>query len=150
MSATAVLLAISREDAKRLFAQKDDASLRAFLLAQIEQAKGESMLSLGETWEPLQRALAQDGAGAPLADALLGGRSLHRSDTWQALFKRPDAVPHIAAALANLSNEELSARLRSRNGDAALSSMESLFEAVRAFYQAAVANQQAAIFVVQP
>src|SRR5689334_2203322 len=110
MLAPAVLLAISRDDAKRLFAQKDEVSLRAFLRAQIEQAPSDSALSIDQGWEMLHQALAEQGAGTPLADALLGGRPMHRSEDWQALLKRPDAVPHIAAALASLTTGDLAVR----------------------------------------
>jgi hypothetical protein len=80
-------IALSREHAKRLFAIKDDESLRQFLeelKSMPEMKKSGRILALGTAWDAIHRCLTDgelDPAGGefPLNHAVLGGKQLHRA-----------------------------------------------------------------------
>jgi len=107
-----------RDDAKQLFAQKDDESIRKTvqqLLRSKRHRDNGLLLECGQAWDPIHRALtggtlSPDAGEFPLDHCVLGGRQLHAGDGFDAIMIRPDIVPHVAQALHELKREEFHAR----------------------------------------
>ena len=111
MSAEAAYVVLTRDDAKLVFAQKDDESVRRIVneLRQCPKRRADELvLECGTDWDPIQRALT-DGkldTDFPLDHCVLGGRQMHKGDDFDAILIRPDIVPHVADALHELNREE--------------------------------------------
>ena len=107
-------IALSREHAKRLFGQKDDENLRAFLdelIASPEMKKSGRLFDSGAIWDPMHRCLTEgelDPAGGefPLNHAVLGGKQLHHGNDYVASLIRPDMTTFIAEALGDVKEED--------------------------------------------
>lgn len=103
-----------RADAKELFSQDDDASVRkvAERLRGSQKHRDEDLvLDCGKYWDPIHRTLTDgtlevDGGEFPLDHAVLGGRRLHEGKEFEAILIRPDIVPHVAEGLHDLKREE--------------------------------------------
>jgi hypothetical protein len=107
-------IALSREHAKRVFANKDDATLPPL----IEELKNDKVLKANaqildckRTWDPIHRCLTEgtldpEAGEFPRNHVILGGKKLHNGDDYIAVVIRPDMVPFIAEALHDLKEPE--------------------------------------------
>lgn len=110
VSGEGAYIVLTREDAKQLFAQKEDEAVRK-LVEQLRQSPKHRdsglVLDCGSDWDPIQRAVTEgklnpDDGDFPLDHCVLGGRQLHSGEGFDAILIRPDIVPHVAAALHDL------------------------------------------------
>jgi hypothetical protein len=107
-------IALSREHAKRVFANKDDASLPpliAELLADKSLKANSQILEVKRTWDAIHRCLTEGmldpEAGAfPLNHVILGGKKLHNGDDYVAVVVRPDMVTFIAETLHEIKEPD--------------------------------------------
>jgi hypothetical protein len=108
------LIALTREHAKRVFAQQADEQLRQ-LLGELRNMpdlkKSGRVLELGNLWDPLHRCLTEgeldpNSGELPLNQTILGGRQLHQGSDWAAAMVRPDMTTFVAEALADVKEEE--------------------------------------------
>jgi hypothetical protein len=108
------LILLDREDAKKLFAEKDPAGIRNFveqLTQSKEYRKNQRVLELGTTWDGIHRCLTDgtldpEGGEAPLNCAILGGKPLVKTDDYFASFVRPDMTPYVAEAVAEVRYDD--------------------------------------------
>lgn len=118
VSGQGAYIVLQREDAKELFAQQDDASVRAVAerLRSSQKHRDEDLvLDCGIHWDPIHRALTdgtldRDGGEFPLDHCVLGGRRLHQGDDFEAILIRPDIVPHVTEGLHDLKRQEFAER----------------------------------------
>ena len=111
-------IVLTREDAKELSAQQDDASVRAVaerLRKSPKHIEADLVLNCGTLWDPLHRSLTdgsldRDSGDFPVDHAVLGGKRLHQGDDFEAILIRPDIVPHVAAGLHDLKRAEFTER----------------------------------------
>jgi hypothetical protein len=105
---------LTREDAKRIFAESGDNAVRK-VVTEIRGSKkhrdAKLVLETGTAWDAIHRCLTEGtldaGAGEfPLNHTILGGRALHQGKEFEARLVRPDMVPHIAEALHHLKRED--------------------------------------------
>ena len=105
---------LARDDAKRIFAAQDDASVRKVaselrLSKRLRDAK--LVLESGTTWDPIHRFLTDGSLDAtagdfPINHTILGGKRLHRGPEFEAIMVRPDIVPHVASELHDLKRTD--------------------------------------------
>ena len=154
--------ALSREHAKRLFAIKDDESLRQFLeelKSTPEMKKSGRILALGTAWEAIHRCLTDgelDPAGGefPLNHAVLGGKQLHRGADSTAVLVRPDMTRFIADALEELTEDDIRAKFLSLNPQSYRQPIDEkhfmpvwiALLTLKDFYTAAAENMEAVVF----
>ncbi len=113
MSGRGYHIYLSREDAKRLFAQPDDKSVRAFaeeLLKSPKHRENNQILELGTVWDAIHRCLTDgdldpQGGEFPLNQCILGGKQLFHGPDYDVVLIRPDVTPHVAEALAGVKRE---------------------------------------------
>ena len=106
-------IALSRDEAKRLFAARKPDQLKQTIdefLGMTELREAGSILPLETNWQPIQRAfgggaLEPGGGEFPLNSLFLGGRALP-CDEYTVRVIRPDAVPIIAQQLNELSESD--------------------------------------------
>ncbi|MBC8352843.1 MAG: DUF1877 family protein [Planctomycetes bacterium] len=118
LSGNAAYIVLTREDAKELFAQQEDASVRAVaerLRNSPKHREEDLVLECGTSWNPIHRSLTdgtldRDQGDFPLDHCVLGGRRLYDGDDFEAILIRPDIVPHIAGGLHNLKRAEFADR----------------------------------------
>lgn len=109
------LIALSRENAKRVFGQADDAgqmTLFEELRKSPELKKKGYILELAKAWDAIHRLLTEGtleptGGDFPLNAVILGGKPIHQGTDYAAAVVRPDLTPFIAEALAEITEEEL-------------------------------------------
>ena len=114
MSGQGAYIILTREDAKLLFAQKEDEAVRQTVneLRQSSKHREQGLiLECGLAWDPIHRSLTDgtldpDAGEFPLDHCVLGGKRLHQSDSFEAVLIRPDIVPHVAAGLHDLKRTE--------------------------------------------
>lgn len=107
-------IVLIRADAKELFAQEDDASVRSVaerLRKCPKHREDDLVLDCGSSWDPIHRSLTEgtleyDGGEFPLDHCVLGGRRLHKGEDFEAILIRPDIVPHVSQGLHNLKRAE--------------------------------------------
>jgi hypothetical protein len=107
-------IALSREHAKRVFANKDDASLPpliAELLGDKALKANGQVLEVKKTWDAIHRCftdgtLDPEGGDFPLNHVILGGKQLHKGDDYIAVVVRPDMVTFIAEGLHDLKEPD--------------------------------------------
>ena len=107
-------IALSREHAKRVFANKDDASLPpliAELLGDKSLKANSQILDVKRAWDATHRcftegALDPEGGEFPLNHVILGGKKLHNGDDYVAVVVRPDMVTFIAEALRDVKEPD--------------------------------------------
>ena len=156
------LIALTRDHAKRIFAQPDDEKLR-HLLEELRHLpdlkKTERVLELGNLWDPLHRCLT-DGeldpmAGeSPLKEAILGGRQLHKGNDWAAALVRPDMTPFVAEALGDVKEDEFRSKFFALNpasygrpiDEKHFMEVWVALRQVTVFYEASAENLEAVIF----
>ena len=162
MAGQGFLILLNREDAKKLFAQKEDAATRDFvreLTQSKDYRKSQRLLELGGLWNGLQRCLTDgtlDPAGgeAPLNHTFLGGRQLFKADDYIVALVRPDMTPYVSEALAEVTYESLHEnylKLDAKDYGRELNEkdFEKLwvaFQQVRVFYDAAAEELSAMLF----
>ncbi|MEO8496676.1 MAG: DUF1877 family protein [Planctomycetota bacterium] len=111
-------IVLTREDAKELFSQPDDASVRAVaerLRKSPKHIKADLVLNCGALWDPIHRSLTdgtlgRDAGDFPVDHAVLGGKRLYQGTEFEAILIRPDIVPHVAAGLHDLKRAEFTER----------------------------------------
>lgn len=108
------LILIDREDAKKLFAQKESEGIRKFV-EQLTQSKeyrsAQRVLDLGTHWDGIHRCLTEgtldpEAGEPPLNQAVLGGKRVMSTDDYVVSFVRPDMTPYVAEALADVRYED--------------------------------------------
>jgi hypothetical protein len=109
MAAEALLLALTREDARRLFGLPGDDRLWSFVseLLGSEQVSREGRKLVCDTdWRTMHEQLA--GEGYPLDQCFLGGREMTQHESrGRVVLKRPDVVAHLAGALESRQDDQL-------------------------------------------
>ena len=153
---------LNREDAKKLFAQKDGTATRDFvrgLTQSQDYKKGDRLLDLGGQWNGIHRCLTDgtlDPAGgeAPLNHTLLGGRQLYKGDDYIVTLVRPDMTPYVSEALAEVTYESLHAnylKLDAKDygrepNEKDFEKLWIAFQQVRLFYDVAAEELSAMVF----
>lgn len=107
-------IALSREHAKRVFANKDDASLPpliAELLGDKTLKANSQILDVKRTWDAIHRCLTEgtldpEAGEFPLNHVILGGKKLHNGDDYIAVVVRPDMVTFIAEGLREVKEPD--------------------------------------------
>jgi len=108
------LVLIDREDAKKLFSQKEPDYIRNFVdqLTQSKQYRAaQKVLDLTEHWDGIHRCLTDgsldpDGGEPPLNHAILGGKRLANTQEFVLSFVRPDMTPYVAEALGDVRYDD--------------------------------------------
>ena len=111
-------IVLTREDAKDLFGQQDDAGVRAVaerLRKSPKHIEADLVLNCGALWDPIHRCLTdgtldRDTGDFPVDHAVLGGKRLYQGNDFEAILIRPDIVPHVAAGLHDLKRAEFTDR----------------------------------------
>ncbi len=111
-------IVLTREDAKELFAQQDDAAVRQLaerLRRSPKHRENELVLDCGKSWDPIHRALTdgtldRDTGDFPLDHCVLGGRRMYQGDDFEVILVRPDIVAHVAQALHDLKRAEFAGK----------------------------------------
>lgn len=111
-------IGLSRDHAKRVFANKDEAALPpliAELLGDKTLKANAQILELKRTWDPIHRCLTDgsldpEAGEFPLSHVVLGGKKLHHGDDYAAMVIRPDMVTFIAEAVHGIKEHDF--RLR--------------------------------------
>lgn len=159
------LIALSRDDAKRVFAQKDDDNLRRLLKElsnSTELKKNGRVLDLGSLWDPLHRCLTEgelDAAAGepPLNLAILGGKQLHQGNDYAAGLVRPDMTTFVAEALGEIKEDDFRQKFFGLNPNSYQRPIDEkqfmqiwvALRNVRDFYEAAAENLEAVVFTGQ-
>lgn len=111
-------VALSREHAKRVFANKDDSTLPP-LIEELRNDKtlkaNGQVLDCKRYWDPIHRCLTEgtldpDAGEFPLNHVILGGKRLHQGDDYIAVVVRPDMVTFISEALHDLTEPDFRKR----------------------------------------
>ena len=104
---------LARDDAKKVFAATDDASVRK-IVTELRNSKKHRELKLvletGTSWDAIHRCLTEGTLDAtagefPLNHTILGGKRLHQGPGFEAIMVRPDIVPYIAELLHHVKRE---------------------------------------------
>lgn len=158
-------IALTREHAKRVFNQLDDAALRAFLqelISSPEMIKSGRVLETGTSWNAIHRCLTDgdlDPAGGdfPLNHTILGGKELHKGDDYAATLIRPDITGFVAEALNEIREPQFREKFFALDPKSyELPITEKAFLEVwlaltnlRVFFDAAAENLEAVIFTAK-
>ena len=99
----AVLMALDRDASKAFFGRRDDAGRMDF----VKSFVGGSTLDITQSWKAMERLFAAvetepDETPSPLNLCLSGGRPMRASGSEIVSLLRPDMVPIVANALAEL------------------------------------------------
>ena len=111
-------IALSRDNAKRVFAAADDTALLALIeefKASKELRKNGQLVDCKRTWDAIHRCLTEGtldpSAGeVPMNHAVLGGKQLHKGTDFIAVLVRPDLTPFVAEALHDMKEPEFRKR----------------------------------------
>lgn len=158
-------IALAREHAKRVFGQKDDESLRAFLQELItapEMIKSGRVLNTGKAWNAIHRCLTEGeldptAGDFPLNQVVLGGKQLHQGDDYAAVLIRPDMTTFVSEALNGIKEPEFRAKFFALDpASYKLPMDEKAFLEVwlaitnlRVFFDAAAENMEAVLFTAK-
>jgi uncharacterized protein DUF1877 len=156
------LIALTRDYAKRVFAQQGDVALRQLLeeLRHMPDLKRSGrVLELGNLWDPLHRCLTEGELDAnagelPLNQTILGGRQLHQGVEWTAAMVRPDMTTFVAEALADLKEDEFRTKFFALNpvsygrpiDEKHFMEVWVALRQVTVFYEASAENLEAVVF----
>lgn len=156
------LIALTRDHAKRVFAQQGDDQLRQLLeeLRHLPDLKKSGrVLELGNLWDPLHRCLTEGeldptSGELPLNQTILGGRQLHQGSDWAAAMVRPDMTTFVAEALGDVKEEEFRKRFFALSPDSYGRPIDErhfmevwvALRQVTVFYEASAENLEAVIF----
>jgi hypothetical protein len=165
VSGEGAYIVLTREDAKRLFAQKEDEAIRGIVeeLRQSSKHRDEGfVLECGAAWDPIHRSLTEgmldpDAGEFPLDHCVLGGRRLHQSSEFDAILIRPDIVPHVTAALQDLKREEFHANYMALDPDdygkppteTEFDEVWGTLKLIRQFFEGASNEHAAIVFTVE-
>ena len=131
-----VFLSLARDDAKDLFASRDEESLVRFVSSIYEQKHGSAdVLKTAMDWQGLKAALAaldDDGILGFITD---DSRPLLQTEAGLVYVVRPDLVGHIAIKLNSLGDDSVT--------DA---NMASLVKELTDFYQRSSENRMCTVF----
>lgn len=150
-------LSLSREAAKQLFGQREDAAVREFVeqFVQSEQNREDGLiLECGADWALIDQALTggapdPEAGTMPLHHVVLGGRHLYRGDDLFAVLVRPDLTAHVAEAIAGLDESDFRARCRevqSNANEEALAGVAKTLQHIGEFFRRAAEAGNAVIF----
>ena len=158
-------IALTREHAKRVFNQLDDAALRAFLQELItspEMNKSGRVLDIGTCWNAIHRCVTDGdldpgGGEFPLNHLILGGKELHKGDDYAATLIRPDITTFVAEALNEMREPEFREKFFALDPESyGMPINEKAFLEVwlaitnlRVFFDAAAENLEAVIFTAK-
>jgi Domain of unknown function (DUF1877) len=156
------LIALTREHAKRVFAQQDDGTLRKLLdelRSSPDLKKTGRVLELGSLWDPLHRCLTEGeleptAGELPLNQTILGGRQLHQGSESVAAIVRPDMTTFVAEALADVKEDQFRAKFFGLDPNSYRRPIDEkhfmevwvALRNVMAFYEAAAENLEAVVF----
>lgn len=156
------LIALARDQAKRLFALQDDDQLRVFLeeLRTNRELKDSGRsLELGTLWDPLHRCLTEGeldptSGELPLNQTILGGRHLQRGSGFVAAVVRPDMTTLVAEALEHIKEDAFRQKFFSLNPQSYGRPIDEkhfmevwvALRKVLVFYEAAAENLEAVVF----
>jgi len=156
---------LNREDAKKLFAQREPEAIRA-LVKQLTESKDykqqERVLDCGTAWDTIHRCLTDGtldptGGEPPLNNAVLGGRPLYKTDEFIVALVRPDMAPFVSEALGDIKYDVMhEAYLKIDPKDYCRPLNEKdfekawiIFQKMRQFYETAAQDLDAMIFAGQ-
>lgn len=154
-----VLFFLSREHAKTFFALKDDQQLVEFMRELIDSDADVPRVATAGYWETLHRCLSDgtlnpSGGQPPLNHCLLGGRQMYQSTERVVSLVRPDIVPQVAAALAEVDQSWFRDRFESTAAAAGNDPFDQetcadaygLIESMRRLFEVAAEQKGAVVF----
>ena len=131
-----VFLSLARDDAKDLFASRDEESLVRFVSSIYEQKHGSAdVLKIAMDWQGLKAALAAFDDDGILGFITDDSRPLLQTEAGLVYVVRPDLVGHIAIKLNSLGDDSVT--------DA---NMASLVKELTDFYQRSSENRMCTVF----
>tara|TARA_B100000686_G_C16334354_1_gene734699 strand:+ start:134 stop:556 length:423 start_codon:yes stop_codon:yes gene_type:complete len=131
-----VFLSLARDDAKELFASRDEESLVRFVSSMYEQKHGNAdVVKTSTDWQDLKSALAAFDDDGILGFITDNSRPLLQTEAAFVYIVRPDLVGHIAIKLNSLSDDSI-----------AETNMASLVRELSEFYQRASENGMCTVF----
>ena len=131
-----VFLSLARDDAKDLFASRDEESLVRFVSSIYEQKHGSAdVLKTAMDWQGLKAALAAFDDDGILGFITDDSRPLLQTEAGLVYVVRPDLVGHIAIKLNSLGDDSVT--------DA---NMASLVKELTDFYQRSSENRMCTVF----
>ena len=147
---------------ERLVQATDDTDLLAIIQEEIEGTWDEDHLyQTDKAWEAIHRCLtdgklAFDNGAFPLNAVILGGHQLHLSEHYIVSLVRPEQVPLLAAALAEVDKERFGvgyARIgqsdyQGKIGEDDFEFAWNWFDGLAVFFAKAAAEGRAVIFTV--
>jgi hypothetical protein len=106
--------ALSRDNAKRVFAATDDAALLALaeeFRNSKEMQKNGQVVDTKQWWDPIHRSLTDgtldpEGGEMPLNHVVLGGKQLAKGTDYFMNLVRPDLTPFVAEALHDMKEPD--------------------------------------------
>lgn len=119
MSCLGVHFALSSDDVAMLLSKSDDRDRLTYVQEDIEERYFENhrthIAQSDKAWDAMHRALSDglldfDGGAYPLNHVVLGGQSLYGQDDYILSLKTPEQVKDVAAAVADITEEELRQR----------------------------------------
>lgn len=165
MSGPGFHILLNREDAKKLFAQKEPEAIRSFVKQLTESKdykKQDRVLDCGTAWDTIHRCLGDGtldptGGEPPANNAILGGRQLYKTDDYIISLVRPDMALFVAEALNEVNYDDMhGAYLKIDAADYGRPLSEKdfekawvIFQQVRGFYETAAQDLDAMIFAGQ-
>lgn len=154
-----VLLTLGRDDAKSVFAAREDELLKATLVSILSTIESQCLADCQSQWPTLHRmftggSLEPDAGELPLNQCILGGRPLYQGPELTVVVVRPDMVPHIFDALKQLAVPDLEVRLAQAQAAtddrlvqaAEIESIAKIVDSVRDVYEFAASHRQAVVF----
>ena len=164
MIRTGWYLILNREEAKQLFAAREDTAVRDVvenLLKRRTAQKDDTTLDCGGLWDPIHRSLTDgtldpEGGRFPINHCVLGGKQLFKGDAFEVVVVRPDIVPHVAEAIHGLKRVEVQENYRSISADdygkqptdEEFDLVWNMLSQVRILFEDAADNRDAILFAV--
>jgi len=131
-----VFLSLSRDDAKGLFASRDEESLVRFVSAVYEEKNGSvDVIKTSTRWQDLKAALAVLDDDGILDFITNGSRPLLQEESRCVFVVRPDLVGHVATTLNAIEEDSL-----------VETNIASLVSELTGFYQRASENKMCTVF----
>ena len=163
MACLGVHFALSGDDVVALLSKSSDEERLTFLQEEIEERYFEEpaayIAQSDKAWDAMHRALgggllSYDDGEYPLNHAVLGGEPLYGEDDYIMSLKTPAQVKDVAAAIADISNEQFRDRynaIDSREYGFELTDEDfqytwEWFQSVRSLYQTAASEGRHVLF----
>ena len=111
-------IALSRDNAKRVFAVPNDTALLALIEEfknSKELRKNGQVVECKRTWDAIHRCLTEGtldptGGEVPMNHAILGGKQLNKGNEFIAVLVRPDLTPFVAEAMHDMKEPDFRQR----------------------------------------